>query len=79
MRPIKPSTFNFIFTAVLSLTLTSGGTAIYLASQPTLTEQQDRILDNALAMWTMGTTTVIGLLSSRSSDPDNTDENDEES
>lgn len=74
---MKKGTFNFIFIAVLSLTLTSGITAIHLANQPTLTEQQDRILDNALAMWTMGTTTVIGLLSSRPSDPDSTDKKDE--
>lgn len=76
---MKKGTFNLIFIAVLSLTLTSGGTAIHLANQPTLTQQQDRILDNALAMWTMGTTTVIGLLSSRPSDASKSGDNDEES
>ncbi|MEO1353341.1 MAG: hypothetical protein AAFW84_32035 [Cyanobacteria bacterium J06635_15] len=48
MRSIKsPSPFNRILTAVLSLTLASGGTAVHLASQPTLTEPQERILDSA--------------------------------
>lgn len=63
---MKQSTFKLVFTAVLVLTLTSGGTAVHLAGQPTLTQPQDRLLDSALAMWTMGTTTLMGLLSSRS-------------
>ncbi|MFE4106226.1 hypothetical protein [Almyronema epifaneia] len=72
MQLPKPSSpFNLVFTAVLSLTLTSGGTALHLANQPTLTQPQDRILDSALAMWTTGSATLIGLLSSRSSSDDN--------
>jgi hypothetical protein len=57
-----PPTFNLIFATVLSLTLGSGGTALHLASQPTLTEAQTRVLDSAIALWTTGTTAVIGLL-----------------
>lgn len=69
MKTPKPaSPFNLIFLTVLPLTLTSGGTALHLAGQPTLTQPQARILDSALAMWTMGTTTLIGLLSSQPSD-----------
>lgn len=58
----SPSTFNCVFAAVLALTLSSGGTAVHFANQPTLTPSQDRILDSAIAMWTMGTTTLIGLI-----------------
>ncbi|MEM6433373.1 MAG: hypothetical protein AAF773_05880 [Cyanobacteria bacterium P01_D01_bin.115] len=69
MQPNNPkSRFKLIFASVLALTLTSGGTALHLANQPTPTEAQDRIFDSAIAMWTMGTTTLIGLLSSRSDD-----------
>ncbi|NEQ32532.1 MAG: hypothetical protein F6K04_16275 [Leptolyngbya sp. SIO4C5] len=76
MKSLKPSSpFKLIFTAVLSLTLTSGGTALHLASQPTLTESQNRILDSALAMWTTGSATIIGLLSSRSNEEDDNEEN----
>lgn len=80
MRSVKsPSKFNLIFTAVLSLTLTSGSTAIHLANQPTLSEAQERVLDSALTLWTMGSTTVVGLLGSRRDDDDSgKDESDDE-
>lgn len=71
MKELKRrSTFHTVFAAVLSLTLASGGTAIHLANQPSLTPAQARIFDSALAMWTMGTTTLIGLLSTRPDDQD---------
>ncbi|MGB7314052.1 MAG: hypothetical protein WA939_14065 [Nodosilinea sp.] len=57
-----PSTYNLIFATVLSLTLGSGGAALHLASQPTLTEQQNREFNSAIALWTTGTTTLIGLI-----------------
>ena len=63
-----PSKFTVIFAAVLSTTIASGFTAVNLANQPTLNEQQDRVLDSAIAIWTMGTTTLFGLLSTRSND-----------
>ncbi|MEM9907473.1 MAG: hypothetical protein AAF921_20875 [Cyanobacteria bacterium P01_D01_bin.44] len=79
MRSIKsPSPFNLILTAVLSLNLASGGTAVHLASQPTLTEPQERILDSAIAICTMGTTTLFGLLSRLSDDDDDDSENETE-
>ncbi|MBE9111090.1 hypothetical protein IQ273_16915 [Nodosilinea sp. LEGE 07298] len=58
-----PPTFNLIFATVLSLTLGSGGAALHLASQPTLTEAQTRVLNSAIALWTTSTTTLLGLLS----------------
>ncbi|MEO0988308.1 MAG: hypothetical protein AAFY20_22630 [Cyanobacteria bacterium J06639_14] len=71
----SPSPFKLIFIAVLSLTLTSGGMAVHLASQPTLTESQERVLNSAIAMWTMGTSTMIGLLShNRPAASDNEDD-----
>ena len=72
-----PSPFTAIFASVLILTIASGGTAITIANRPTVNEQQERILDSAIAIWTMGTTTLIGLLSSRSSDHDDDDNDDE--
>ena len=63
MKQSKPlPTFNLIFATVLSLTLGSGGAALHLASQPTLTEAQTRVFNSAIALWTTGTTTLIGLL-----------------
>lgn len=68
-----PSPFNLIFMSVLALTLGSGGTAVHLGQRSTLTEPQERIFDSAITMWTMGTTTLIGLLSSRSENDDDDD------
>ncbi|MEM6436218.1 MAG: hypothetical protein AAF773_20565 [Cyanobacteria bacterium P01_D01_bin.115] len=66
MKSTKSSTaFKSAFAAVLSLTLASGGTVLHLSGQPTLTDSQDRIFDSAIAMWTMGATTLFGLLGSR--------------
>ncbi len=69
----SPSAFKYAFAAVLSLTLASGGTALHLSGQPTLTDSQDRIFDSAIAMWTMGATTLFGLLSSRMTTPEEPD------
>jgi hypothetical protein len=57
-----PPAFNLIFATVLSLTLSSGGVAVHLASQPTLTEAQTHVLNTAIALWTAGTTALVGLL-----------------
>ncbi|MBD1919215.1 MULTISPECIES: hypothetical protein [Cyanophyceae] len=63
MQPTKtPPAFNLVFSTVLSLTLGSGGAALHIASQPTLTEAQTHVLNTAIALWTTGTTTLIGLL-----------------
>jgi hypothetical protein len=59
---MKNPSSNLIFATVLSLTLGSGGTALHLASQPTLTDAQTRVLNSAIALWTTGTTAVIGLV-----------------
>ncbi|HSM84351.1 MAG TPA: hypothetical protein VLS96_21860 [Nodosilinea sp.] len=70
MKPTNtPSTFNLIFATVLSLTLSSGGAALHLASQPTLTEAQTRLFNSAIALWTTGTTTLIGLLGTAATKP----------
>ncbi|NET08826.1 MAG: hypothetical protein F6K09_31365 [Merismopedia sp. SIO2A8] len=65
---MKNSPFVLIFAAVLSLTIASGGTAIAIANRPTVTDQQERILDSAIALFTMGSTTIIGLLNHQPSD-----------
>jgi hypothetical protein len=81
MKPTNPNTtFKTIFTAVFCLTLTSGGAAFYLGSQPTLSPAENRLFDGANATWTMGTTTLIGLLTSQSGndDEDEADRDDDE-
>ena len=59
---MKKTSSNLIFATVLSLTLGSGGAALHLASQSTLTEQQNRLFNSAIALWTAGTTALVGLL-----------------
>jgi hypothetical protein len=59
---MKKTSSNLIFATILSLTLVSGGAALHLASQPTLTEQQNRLFNSAIALWTAGTTALVGLL-----------------
>ncbi|WP_204137448.1 hypothetical protein [Halomicronema sp. CCY15110] len=75
---MKTVHFQAIFTAVFCLTLTSGGAAFYLGSQPTLSPAQNRLFDGANATWTMGTTTLIGLLASQSNDDDDEADRDEQ-
>lgn len=58
---MKKQGSNFIFATVLALTFGFGGAALHLASQPTLTEQQNRIFNIAITLWTTGTTTFISL------------------
>ncbi|PSN14448.1 hypothetical protein C7293_11590 [filamentous cyanobacterium CCT1] len=65
---MKKTNSNLIFATVLSLTLGSGGAALHLASQPTLTEAQTKVLNSAIALWTTGTTTILGLLGTKPHD-----------
>ncbi|MGD1944101.1 MAG: hypothetical protein ACFB0G_22625 [Leptolyngbyaceae cyanobacterium] len=67
------STFQYIFATVIALTLGSGGTALHLAGQPTMTDAQTRIFDSAIATWTTGTAAVVGLLGSRLGNHDEED------
>ena len=67
------STFKYVFATVIALTLGSGGIALHLAGQPTMTDAQTRILDGAIATWTTGTAAVVGLLGSRPGDNDEED------
>ena len=52
--------------ALLSLTIVSGGTAVHLAIRPTLTEQQDRLFDSSLVVWTTCTTLLPTVLTHHS-------------
>ena len=54
---------NLIFAAMVSLTVASSGAAIYLVSQPVLSERQNRILETTMLVWTMGTTALVTLIS----------------
>ncbi len=75
---MKTVHFKTIFTAVCCLTLTSGAAAFHLGSQPTLSPAQNRLFDGANATWTMGTTTLIGLLASQSNNDDDEESNEDD-
>ena len=75
---MNKSPFTAIFASVLVLTIASGGTAYTIANRPSVSEQQERILDSAIALWTTGTTTLIGLLSSQSLNDNDEDEDEDE-
>ena len=55
-------TAHLVFAPVLALTLVSVVVMLHLASQPTLTEQQNRVFDIAIALCTTGFTACVGLL-----------------
>jgi hypothetical protein len=55
-------TFLLVFSTVLFLTMLSGGTSVWLSSQPTLSEYQITILENSIASWQTGIGGIVGLL-----------------
>lgn len=61
-----PFVFQEILAAVLALTVLSGGTAFYLATQPTLSPQQNRVFESATTNWQMGVGAILALLGSKS-------------
>lgn len=68
MTNAKPSiTWKIVFSTVLSLTITSGITSVFLAAQQSLSDYQARILEDARATWQMGVGCIFGLLGSGSS------------
>lgn len=81
MSSVKPPpAFLLVFSTVLSITLLSGGTSLWLASKPNLSEYQVRNLEDSRATWQMGIGCIFGLLGSKATDllePEK-DEEDEE-
>ncbi len=59
------SAFEQVFFIVLFLTMLSGGTSVWLASQPNLSEYQIRVLENSTATWQTGIGAIFGLLGSK--------------
>ncbi len=64
------SKFQLIFSSVIALTLTSGTGAVYLAQQPHLTPQQERLFDTAITLCTASSTATIGLLGTHDDEDD---------
>ncbi|WP_373526194.1 hypothetical protein [Nostoc sp.] len=66
MNNIKLSpAFLLVFGTVLSITMLSGGTSMWLASKPNLSEYQVRNLEDSRATWQMGIGCIFGLLGSK--------------
>lgn len=57
--------FKLVFSTVLSLTMLSGATSLWLASEPKLSEYQVRVLENSTATWQTGVGAIFGLLGSK--------------
>ncbi|MBV8888007.1 MAG: hypothetical protein JO235_28970 [Chroococcidiopsidaceae cyanobacterium CP_BM_RX_35] len=62
------STFKLVFFTVVSLTLLSGGTSLWLASQPQLSSEQNRIFESCSTTWQLGTGAIFGLLGGKAAD-----------
>jgi len=72
-KPLMPKLnfslfFQEVFIAVLFLTLLSGGTSLYLASQETLSTQQNHIFESSTTTWQMGVGAIFGLLGRKTTD-----------
>lgn len=82
MRPSNLSpAFILIFSTVLSLTFASGGTSLWLASQPQLSDYQVRIMEDSSRTWHTGIGVLFGLLGSKANellDSDKDDKDDKE-
>ncbi|MBE9069712.1 hypothetical protein IQ260_23995 [Leptolyngbya cf. ectocarpi LEGE 11479] len=60
--------FKLVFFTVLLLTLLSGGTSLWLASQDNISSHQDRIFESSATTWQMGVGAIFGLLGSKATD-----------
>lgn len=69
--------FQQVFFTVLFLTLLSGGTSFWMASQTNLSSQQNRIFENLTTTWQMGIGAIFGLLGSKATDLFDSQEEDE--
>jgi|688.fasta_scaffold04112_18 hypothetical protein len=63
-----------ILASVIALTMTSGGTSIYLANIPNPTETQKELANTCNTITLAGTTAIIGLLEDNDKDQDNDDD-----
>jgi hypothetical protein len=57
--------FTLVFSTVASITLLSGGSSLWIASQQSISVQQGRILETATSTWFMGAGAIFGLLGGR--------------
>ena len=58
--------FQEIFLTVILLTATSAGTSLYLASQSTLSPQQNLLLESSIKTWQRGDIAIFALLGLKS-------------
>jgi hypothetical protein len=63
MNNLKPtSTFKLVFFTVVSLTLLSGGTSVWFASQEQLSLPEEQVFQTSSETWQTGIGAVFGLL-----------------
>jgi len=67
-KPTLSPAFSLVFSAVLSITLGSGATSLWLGSLPDLSQYQIRNLEDSRATWNMGIGAIFGLLGSKATD-----------
>ncbi len=70
--------FLLVFFSVLFLTTLSGSTSLWLASQPSLSEYQIRVLENSTATWQTGIGAIFGLLGSKATNLLEAEENEKD-
>jgi len=56
------STFKLVFFTVVGLTLLSGGTSLWFASQEQLSPQEEQVFKTSSETWSAGIVAVFGLL-----------------
>ncbi len=57
--------FQQVFCAVIFLTLLSGSSSVWLASQKHLSPEQTRVFETCNTTWNMGIGAIFGLLGSK--------------
>ena len=57
--------FKLVFLTVLSLTLLSGGTSLWLASKNDISDHQARAFEGTTTTWQTGVGAIFGLLGGR--------------
>lgn len=78
MIPNPNKTFQQVLFVVVCLTLLSGGTSLWIASQQNLSPEETRVFETCNTTWNMGVGAIFGLLGSRAADLFQSNKNDDQ-